>query len=379
MEYSMSHAERFTTYEVGSLAKPEWRVRGVGTKPMEQTHVKEAEKWAGILHLDADPLLALLEQSLKNHKPISADEHQEIHLWASRFGLRLEEQAGLDIVYDGEQNRIEMYEHAVKRSKGFEPREKVRAFDDKFYRKFASVGVPQIETLWHTLELMTLQKMTKKPLKVPITGAYTLAAWSFDEYYNSRNTLTHAIAKNLLRPNIADLIAHGAKWIQIDEPAATTNIHEIPLFIDSFNESVKGFEKTCVFSIHNCFSDYAKFFAHIDRLQNCSQLSLEFANRDHHRLGTQPGGRPAYDVLKKLKGKHMGIGLGVVDIHSDTIESPELVRDRILYAANILGPEYIFPSPDCGLRTRTWNVAYAKLQAVVEGSRMAEHLLFSTR
>ncbi len=65
------------------------------------------------------------------------------------------------------------------------------------------------------------------------------------------------------------------------------------------------------------------------------------------------------------------IGLGVLDIHSDFVESPELVRDRILYAAKVLGPERIFVNPDCGLRTRKLNVAYSKLQNMVKGAELA--------
>lgn len=69
------------------------------------------------------------------------------------------------------------------------------------------------------------------------------------------------------------------------------------------------------------------------------------------------------------------MGLGVIDIHTDFIEPPELVRDRILYAAGVLGPERIEVNTDCGLRTRTWEVALQKLQNMVEGTRLAEDVL----
>ena len=67
------------------------------------------------------------------------------------------------------------------------------------------------------------------------------------------------------------------------------------------------------------------------------------------------------------------MGLGVLDIHSDFVEPPELVRDRILYALDVLGdPERIQVNPDCGLRTRSWDVVYDKLASMVAGSRLAE-------
>jgi len=66
----------------------------------------------------------------------------------------------------------------------------------------------------------------------------------------------------------------------------------------------------------------------------------------------------------------------VLDIHSNFIESPELVRDRILYAVDVFGdPERIHVTPDCGLRTRSWDVAYAKLRNMVAGTQMARNEL----
>ena len=70
------------------------------------------------------------------------------------------------------------------------------------------------------------------------------------------------------------------------------------------------------------------------------------------------------------------LGLGVIDIHTDFLESPQLVRDRILYAVEVFGdPARIQVTPDCGLRTRSWDVAYRKLVNMVEGTRMAREQL----
>jgi 5-methyltetrahydropteroyltriglutamate--homocysteine methyltransferase len=66
------------------------------------------------------------------------------------------------------------------------------------------------------------------------------------------------------------------------------------------------------------------------------------------------------------------IGLGVIDIHTDFVEPPELVRDRVLYAAELLGPERIEVNTDCGLRTRSWEVSFEKLRNMVEGACLAE-------
>ncbi len=172
------------------------------------------------------------------------------------------------------------------------------------------------------------------------------------------------------------LLDNGAQWIQIDEPAATTIPSEVGLFVDSFNESIKGLKGE--FSVHICFSNYNLLFPHIQKMENCSQYDLELSNRDSKELGTKEGDRPGYEILKSFKKYNIPsrIGLGVTDIHSDFIESPELIRDRILYASKILGdPLLVNPSPDCGLRTRTWEVAYQKLVNQTDGTRLAESLV----
>jgi 5-methyltetrahydropteroyltriglutamate--homocysteine methyltransferase len=102
-------------------------------------------------------------------------------------------------------------------------------------------------------------------------------------------------------------------------------------------------------------------------LKNCSQLALEFANRDDEK-------GDGYSVLNLLNefGDRREIGLGVADVHVDRIESPELVERRIGYATKILGdPGRIFVNPDCGLRTRTWDVAYSKLCNIAKGAELA--------
>jgi 5-methyltetrahydropteroyltriglutamate--homocysteine methyltransferase len=378
----------FITHEVGSLAKPNWRVkagRGVAFTPQDVT---DAITWGKKLGLYHEPLLEILKK-----KTITPKEKAEVMLWASKYALRLIEHAGVDVVYDGEQNRSEMYQHAVDNSEGFVQRGLVRSFDNKYYQKNACVSKPRLKHPWHVEEFLNLQKLTKRKIKIPITGAYTIAAWSFDEYYaknvselgsvkgqasreKARRAFILDVAKNLLRPNIQKLLEKGAQWIQIDEPAATTIPSEVGLFVESFNESIKGLKGE--FSVHICFSDYNLLFPHIQKMENCSQYDLELANRDSHELGTKEGDRPAYEILKSFKKYNVPgrIGLGVTDIHTDFIESSELIRDRILYATKIMGdPTLINPSPDCGLRTRTWDVAYQKLVNQTDGTRLAESLV----
>jgi 5-methyltetrahydropteroyltriglutamate--homocysteine methyltransferase len=106
-------------------------------------------------------------------------------------------------------------------------------------------------------------------------------------------------------------------------------------------------------------------------MKNCDQLALEFANRDNSK-------RESYNQLKLLNeyNDKREIGLGVADVHVDTIETPELVKDRIDYATKILGdPARIYVNPDCGLRTRSWDVAYQKLCNITKGAELARQAL----
>lgn len=378
------------TQEVGSLSKPDWRVQPINGQPVTEPHIDQAVSWAERLDLDASEAEGVLRAAQAEGVNLSTESQQDIKLLAARFAIRLQEQAGLDILYDGEQDRPEMYQDAVSKTVGFEPRGRLRAFDNKSFLKSAVVDRPSVGQPWYSDEFSRIQTETSRAIKVPITGAYTIADWSFDEYYQkqreqgglglppheAKRAFVLDLAERVLRPNIASLIEAGANWVQIDEPAATTKPDEVPLFIESFNRSVAGLVGK--FSVHICFSDYSLLFPHIEALENCGQFSLEFANRDKRDLGADKVHRPAYEILENFKqyAPDTAVGLGVTSVHDDEIETPRLVRDRILRAVDIFGdPTKIFPSPDCGLRTRSWDTAYDKLAVTVEGARLAEQVI----
>ena len=298
------------------------------------------------------------------------------------------EQAGLDVVYDGEQRRSEMYDHVIQNARGWQSRGTVRSFDNKYYSKAAVLDRPSIDRAYDVEEYRFVAAHTDRRVKAPFTGPYTMVDWSYDEYYGHRGALGATaeeradarrrflldVAERVIRPNAAAVVGAGCEWIQIDEPALTTRPEEVPLGVEAYNESIEGIDATV--SLHVCFSDYSLLFPHVLELENCLELQLEFANRDSRELGTDGAGRPGYAPLRLFK-EHGGpsVGLGVLDIHSDFVEPAELVRDRVIYAAELLGPERVLVNPDCGLRTRSWDVAYQKLVNMVEGTRLAEEAL----
>lgn len=371
----------FPLQEIGSLPKTLWRLKAFEKEGLDDDALKQAKTEGKRLGIDAKPLESLLSK----RKGFDKDEKKVIKQWASRYSLAYLEQAGLDIVYDGEETRTEMYDWPVSHSDGFEERGWCRSWDHLYFKKAAVVSRPKSTKPYHNEEWNLAQTNARKTLKIPITGAYTLMDWSFDEYYfprakgkstverrrNARRDFAIDLAKDVLRPNIRALVDAGADRIQVDEPGASTKPDEVDVFVESFNESVKGLKGR--FSIHLCFSEYKLFFPGILDLKNCKELAIELANKDSWKLGTSRKDRPGYETLRLWEehGADWDVGLGVIDVHTDQVESPELVRDRILYASSILGPEKIYVNPDCGLRTRRWPVVEAKLKAMVEGTRLA--------
>jgi 5-methyltetrahydropteroyltriglutamate--homocysteine methyltransferase len=374
---------------MGSLAKPGWRVKGFAGKPVSEADIEDARAWGDRIGVDGyDELLFLLRRA-----PLESNEDRaDVAAWSARYGVRLLESAGLDVVYDGEQRRSEMYAWAVAHANGFEFKGTVRSWDNKYYSKAAVTGDISLQEPYHNEEFDFLKGVAKADLKVPITGAYTLADWSYDERYftdadltaplserkagrhQGRQAFTLDIARNLIKPNIEALLDLGAQWIQIDEPGGSTDPEELDLFAESFNASVEGLDQG-FFSTHLCFSDYNLFFPAIEAMTACRQFAVGFANYDTTELGRSDEARPGYAVIKKFRDLPYRpvLGLGVLDIHTDFVEPPELVRDRILYAVDVFGdPNLIHVTPDCGLRTRSWDVAYAKLVNMVKGTEQAK-------
>jgi 5-methyltetrahydropteroyltriglutamate--homocysteine methyltransferase len=410
----MSSQEKrlFPTQEIGSIAKPSWRVKGVaGDSPITAKDVEEAEKWGKFLSVPGyEELIALLRSREKSKKRPTKRERELIRDWSVRYVMSLFGSTNLDRVYSGEQWRVEMYEHLVRNIQGFKLLGLVQSFDYKYFTKGAVVSPPRYKNPIHLSEFEFVKKVSSKEIKIPITGPYTVVDWSFNEYYETearkkqgsedridlRRTYFEArrnfildLVRNALRPEVANLIQNGATWIQIDEPAITTrpDREEMELFVEAINELTRDFVG-CVFSLHNCYSDYRLLAHYAPKLKDISQLALEFANRDGTNLGTGLDERRGYADLQYFEGEGYtgGFGLGVTHVHDysgepgngaklegrNIIETPELVRDRILTAARILkDPARISVNPDCGLRTRSWEVTYEKLKVMEEGAKLA--------
>jgi len=378
----------FPTQEIGSLAKPRWRIKGYRGKTPSKEEIAEAVNWGRKLGIkNLGELVKLLSEG------DSANRKRALLEWSAKYAIRFFETAGLDVVFDGEQWRSEMYEHIIRKTAGFKFLGYVKSFDYRYFNKAACIDRPKYVKSFYLDEFLFTKENAERRIKVPFTGAYTLVDWTFNEYYEkkfsgkikdfrkrkfeAKREFLFDLVKEVIRPEISKLVDAGAKWIQIDEPAVTTNPsdEETELFVESFNETVKGFN--CTFSLHNCYSNYEVLAEYVCELRSCSQLSLEFANRDSRQTGTG-NARTGYNEIKLFEehGFHGNYGLGVVDVHTNFVEPPELIRDRILYATKIIGdPSRIYVSTDCGLRTRRWEISFQKLKNMVLGAELARKTL----
>jgi len=366
----------FPTQEIGSLAKPRWQILGQRSEPLDASAKEELSRWDQRVGFAAEA--PGVRDALLAGRPSDAAPEAVRDLGAL-FGLRFLETAGLDRVYDGEARRIEMYEYPIRQMQGFRFDGHVRSFDNKYYLKAAVTDEVRLDRPYHLEEFDFVNAHARAEPKLPITGPYTLADWSYNEYYLARQPgwkgrearraaqreFVVDLARKAIRPTLSALIDHGCRVIQIDEPAAGTHPDEAAIVVDGFNAATEGLDAE--FTMHICYSNYADLLPTLLEAKRCRQWAWEFANRDSE-------GHDGYAVLKTLAeyGDTREIGLGAVDVHRDAVETPAVVADRIRRAAKYLGdPARVWVNPDCGLRTRSLPVARAKLESVVAGAALA--------
>jgi len=375
----------FPSQEIGSLAKPRWQLLGQRGEPIDgpaRSEFLEQDRHLGFGAELPDAREALLAG---RSRELGGEGVRDL---GALFAIRYLEKAGLDRVYDGEARRVEMYEHPIRQMHGFRFQGHVRSFDNKYYLKAAVTDEIRLEHPYHVEEFDFVRGHAHGVPKLPITGPYTLADWSYNEYYLARQSgwkgrtarreaqreFVVDLARRALRPTIRALVDHGCRVIQIDEPAAGTHPDEAALVVEGFNAATDGIDAE--FSMHICYSEYRDLLPALLEAKRCRQWAWEFANRDS----------PAHDgyaVLKALEeyGDTREIGLGVLDVHRDEVETPEVVAERIHRATRYLGgdPHRIWVNPDCGLRTRSLAVARSKLEAMVAGAARARAEIASPR
>jgi 5-methyltetrahydropteroyltriglutamate--homocysteine methyltransferase len=274
--------------------------------------------------------------------------------------VREQELAGIDIPSDGEQRREEMVEYFAERLGGFKFYGPVRVWGNNYFNKPAVVDKIVYKEPITLSEYLFLRKVsTRRIVKVTITGPYTIADWSFNEYYSTKEELVKELS-SIINKELKMLADNGALFIQIDEPALTTHPDEVEWALELIDRTADNINAKI--GLHVCYSNYRLLMPQLDNLRNISQLLLEFANRRFTDL----------DILKDFP---LEIGLGVIDVHSKRIESPEEVSQAIKKALNYIDADRIYINPDCGLKLMPREVARLKMENMVKGTMIVREEL----
>ena len=291
---------------------------------------------------------------------MSADELAALERQATEEWIRRQEEIGIDILVHGEMERGDMTTYFAERLDGLGVSGLVRSYGNRYYRKPVIESVP-VRTKSMALGAFEFaQSLTQRPVKGMLTGPYTMVDWSFDEYFPTRRDAIMAMAE-VIRDEVRDLEAAGARYIQIDEPAISTRPAEIDLAIEAMAVVTEGVKATTI--SHICYGDFATIYPRILDLP-VDQLDLEFANSNFANL----------EIFRHPKFTKK-IAVGVVDVHSHVIETIKQVKDGMRRALEVFAPEQVMFDPDCGLKTRTVQEAVDKLRVLVDAAGEIKHEL----
>jgi 5-methyltetrahydropteroyltriglutamate--homocysteine methyltransferase len=202
--------------------------------------------------------------------------------------------------------------------------------------------------------------LTTKPKKFTVTSPYMLAKMLADEHYNDLEALVMALA-DVLKQQIK---AIDADVIQVDEANVTGHADDGPIAAAGINRVLESV--TTEKAVHLCYGNYGgqtiqkgtydKLVSFLNALE-ADHVVLEIARRPAEELS----------ILKDVKPE-LGLGIGVIDIKDNEVESPDLVANRIEVAANELGVNRIkYVHPDCGFWMLPRSVADGKMRALVKG------------
>ena len=347
---------------------------------------------------------------------ITKDEFDGIADEAVLLCIKYQEDAGVDIVTDGEQRRDNFYSFVVSKVSGMKLmpvselmdymtdrarfEEVLRALDVPAFAIKSPIVVDKIKSRNGLTmdEVDFLMAHTDRQVKMPLPGPYLLLKSSYfkglsDKAYASEEELAEEIVK-LLRDEVLALKAKGVDFIQLDEPTLSQVVlgeestetfmcaamatrkdpsEELELAVRLMNQVVDGIDGVRL-GVHVCrgnwsrredvllTGNYGPMLPYLMQM-NVDQLVLEYATP---RAGEM-------EVFKEY-AKQKEIGLGVVNPRTDEVESPQQIVAQVKQALQYFTPEQIFLNPDCGFGTfaernmNTPDLAFRKLQAVHEAA-----------
>ena len=304
------------------------------------------------------------------------DDVAEVQDDAVDVALRDQEDAGVDVVSDGEMRRAGFFTAAfyghLTGIRALPPR-RVAGIAGHDQRESYEVVEPLAAPggLGLVAEYGYARKRTSRRIKMPCPGPYTLAGrLKFGSIYRDRLAVAEALA-GIVNAELKAVVAAGCDFVQIDEPSYAVHPKAPREFVDLFNRTVEGVEAKI--GLHLCFGNfvgrpvakrsYRPLFPHILDAR-ADQLALEFANRELVEL-----------ELWRDFPSEKELAAGLVDVKNYYVETPEDVAERVRAALRYLSPEKLSVVPDCGFsQTARW-AARAKLRAMVEGTKIVRREL----
>ncbi len=296
--------------------------------------------------------------------------------------IKTQELAGLDIVADGELYRWDinhaetngMIDYFLRPLAGVSTdltREQLERWRGQAGQQFRAAP-PGVVTgaigggrLNLERDYLLFRDLTTRPKKFTVTSPYMLAKTVSDEHYRDLGQLVLALA-DVLRDQLR---AVDAEIVQIDEAPVTGHAEDASLAAEGINRVLEGVQREK--AVHLCFGNYGgqtiqtgtyqKLIAFLNLLR-CDQVVLEMARRPAHELPWLQDVRP-----------DIGLGLGVIDIKDNEVESPDKVARRIERAVRVLGAGRVrYVHPDCGFWMLPRSSADAKMRALVKGRDLFE-------
>ena len=300
---------------------------------------------------------------------ISAAHLTEIHEVAIKAAVKDQERAGIDIVSDGELRRDNDIDYFLARIPGVHIAQRAKSDYYDYYDAAVSAPLPpdakDVPGLGLAGDFEFTRALTDRPVKFSFTGPFSLSRriTVAGGAYGNPAELVRALARRL-NAEARALAGAGARYLQIDEPFLAGYPDQAALAVEAVNIVTDGVPAT--WGLHVCYGNrYARpsWEGHYDFLfpevleARVDQLVLEFARKGLEDLR-----------LIKEYGWPSALGLGVIDVKSPSVESPELVAARIRRALEYIDPGRLVVNPDCGLRHLTPEVARSKLRAMVSGA-----------
>ena len=330
------------TTMVGSYAQPDWLIDRTKLSLRAPPRIRAKELW----RIDEE----FLEQAQDD---------------ATMLAIRDQESAGVDILTDGEMRRESYSNRFATALEGVDAENPaiVPSRTGKPDMVPRVIGPIRRKYPVEVRDVQFLRTNTNRKIKITVPGPFTMSIQAKDFHYNDEVAVAMAYAA-AVNEEIKDLFAAGADIVQIDEPYMQARPDQARAFgVDAINRALEGVSGTT--GVHLCFG-YAALVK--NKPEGYSFLAeLENSKADYVSIETA---QPVLDlaILEKLPSKT--IVVGVIDLSTNEIETPEIVAERIKRIFPHVPAERVIVAPDCGMKYLPRDVAYEKLKAMVDGTRM---------